>query len=95
MAWILASLKGSSMRTVIAVTVGLVLAFGFVFASNLLGKNKVAGAILFLALWLVFCAVDYSNGVKAGYSAVDELGIHIFVFALPAIGAWLAARFLP
>jgi cell shape-determining protein MreD len=83
------------MRTVIAITIGLVLAFGFVFASNLLGKSKITGAILFLCLWLIFCGVDYSNGVKAGYSAVDELGIHILVFALPAIGAWLTARFLP
>jgi hypothetical protein len=76
-------------------TVGLILAFGFVFAGTLLGKSKVTGAIIFLGLWLIFCAVDYSNGVKAGYSAVDELGIHILVFAVPAIGAWLAARFLP
>jgi hypothetical protein len=83
------------MRTVIAIAVGLILAFGFVFAGNLLAKSKIAGAILFLGLWLIFCGVDYSNGVKAGYSAVDELGIHILVFALPAIGAWLAARFLP
>ena len=82
------------MRTLIAVAVGLVLSFGFVFASNSLGKGKFAGAILFTGLWLVFCVVDYLNGVKAGYSAIDELGIHLLVFTLPAFGSWLAARLL-
>jgi len=82
------------MRTLIVVLIGLVLSFAFVFMSSHLGRGKVTGAILFIGLWLVFCGFDYSNGVKAGYSAIDELGIHIALFTLPAIGAWLAARFL-
>jgi hypothetical protein len=82
------------MRTLISVTAGLVLSFVMVFASKALGRGTVAGAIAFLALWLIFCVVDFMNGVKAGYSALDELGIHILLFTVPAVGAWLAARFL-
>jgi hypothetical protein len=82
-------------RTLIVVAVGLLLSAGFVFASSHLGKNKITGALLFIALWFIFCAIDYFNGVKAGYSTTDELGIHILLFTLPALGAWLAARFLP
>ena len=74
---------------------GLVLSGAFVFAFNHLGKSKTTGAIVFIAVWLIFCAVDYSNGVKAGYAAIDELGIHILLFVVPAIGAWVMARFLP
>jgi len=82
------------MRTLIVVAIGLVLSVGFVFAASYLGKDKVIGAIVFISLWLIFCCFDYVNGVKAGYSAVGELGVHILLFVLPALGAWLAARFL-
>jgi uncharacterized membrane protein len=82
------------MRTLIAVIIGLVLSFGFVFASHFLGRSKLVGAFLFVGLWLVFCVVDYLNGVKAGYSAMDELGIHALIFIVPALSAWLAARFV-
>ena len=83
------------MRTIIVIAIGLSLSFAVVFATSHVGKGKINGAILFIGLWLIFCAVDYSYGVKAGYSAVDELGIHILLFAFPAVGAWLAVRFLP
>jgi hypothetical protein len=83
------------MRTLIVVVIGLALSFGFVFASSHLGRGKLTGAIVFIAAWLIFCAFNYSNSVKAGYSATDELGIHILLFVVPASGAWLAARFLP
>jgi hypothetical protein len=82
------------MRTLIVATMGLVLSGAFVFAFNHLGKSKTTGAIVFIAVWLIFCAVDYSNGVKAGYAAIDELGIHILLFVVPTIGAWATARFL-
>jgi hypothetical protein len=82
-------------RTVIVLAIGLVIALAFVFAASHLGKTKVAGAILFIAVWLIFCAFDYSQGLKAGYAAVDELGIHLILLIIPAFGAWAAARFLP
>jgi hypothetical protein len=82
-------------RTLVVVAIGLVLSGAFVFATGYLGKGKITGAIVFIMVWLIFCSVDYSNGIKAGYAAIDELGIHILLFVLPAIGAWVAARFLP
>jgi hypothetical protein len=82
-------------RTLIVLAVGLVIALAFVFAAGHLGKTKVAGAILFIGVWLIFCAFDYSQGLKAGYAAVDELGIHLILLVIPAFGAWAAARFLP
>ena len=82
------------MRTVIALAIGLALSFGFVFAAGFLGRSRVTGALLFIALWLFFGVIDYRNGLKAGYSAVDELGIHLFLFIVPAFGAWLFARYL-
>jgi hypothetical protein len=88
------SAEAGTMRTLIVVAIGLVLSVGFVFTASHLGKDKVIGAIVFISLWLIFCCFDYANGVKAGYSAVDELGVHILLFVLPALGAWLAARFL-
>ena len=52
------------MRTLIVVAVGLLLSSGFVFASSHLGKSRIAGALLFIALWLVFCAIE-NLGQKA------------------------------
>jgi len=82
------------MRTLFAIVIGLALSFAFVFAASHFGRGKVTGAILFIGVWLVFCAIDYSNGVKAGYSATDELGIHILLFTVPVVGAWVATRLL-
>ncbi len=48
------------MRTLIVAGIGLVLAFGFVYAGKAMGKGTVAGAIAFLAVWLIFCAIDFS-----------------------------------
>ena len=83
------------MRTLVTVSIGLAFSVLFVFLSGAFGKGKLLGVALFLVGWLVFCVVDFLMGVKAGYSPVDELGIHILLFTLPAIGTWLAARFLP
>ncbi len=82
------------MRTLVVAGIGLVLAFGFVYAAKMMGKGTVAGAIAFLAVWLIFCANDFSRGVSAGYSALDELGIHLVLFAVAGFGAWAAARWL-
>ncbi len=82
------------MRTVIAIAIGVVLSLAFVLGAKHLGRAKTLGEYLFLAGWLIFCVVDYSNGVKAGYAASEELRIHALVFLVPAITAWLAARYL-
>ncbi|MGA2696108.1 MAG: hypothetical protein ABSE92_08600 [Terriglobales bacterium] len=82
------------MRTVIVILIGVILSFAFVFGAGHLGRAKITGACLFLPVWLIFSIVDYFNGVKAGYAATDELRIHVLVWIVPAIAAWLFARYL-
>ena len=73
---------------------GLAGAFAFVFVSKTLNRGTIPGALTFVLVWLIFCGIDTFNGVKAGYSALDELGIHVFLFTVPAFAAWVAARLL-
>jgi hypothetical protein len=82
-------------RTLVVTAIGLVLAGAFVVSNRYLGKSRMTGAIVFITVWFIFCAVDYSNGVKAGFGALEELGIHVILFMVPTIGAWVAARYLP
>jgi hypothetical protein len=82
------------MRTLLVVGIGVALSYAFVFATSYWGKSKVTGALVFMGVWLIFCAWDYARGVKAGYSAIDELGIHLLLFIVPALCAWLVARLL-
>lgn len=82
------------MRTLLVLAVGFVLSLVFVFAAGALGKGKTSGAYLFIALWLGFCVVDFFMGVRAGYAPLDELGIHAVLFTIPALSAYLIARFL-
>jgi hypothetical protein len=79
-------------RTVIAITAGIVVSFCFAFLSRSLGWEALRGSIFFIVVWLLFCLFDYQNGVKAGYAASNELRIHLLVFAVPALAAWLLAR---
>jgi len=81
------------MRTVIVIVIGLILSLAFVLGANFINKGKSTGAYLFMGLWLIFCIVDYCIGVfKAGYSPLDELGIHLIIFAVPAAAAYFLAR---
>jgi hypothetical protein len=83
------------LRTFIVAAVGLFLSVAFVFAAISFGKGRFRGEVAFMMLWFLFCAIDFSNGVKARYKAIDELWIHLVLFVVPAAGAWAAARFLP
>ena len=82
------------MRTFIVIVIGLVLGFGSVFATSQMGKGQTPGAIAFAALWLIFCGYDTANGVKAGYGLRDELLLHLLIYVLPVLGAWLATNYL-
>ena len=82
------------MRTLLVLAIGLAGSFGVVYLTKVLGKGTVTGAITFLGLWLVFCIFDYMAGVRAGYSPLEELGIHLVLFTIPAFGGWFAARLL-
>jgi hypothetical protein len=79
------------MRTLIVVAIGLAAGLAFAYAAQAMHRAPVAGTLLFIACW---CGVDLMVGVRVGYSLVEELGIHLVVFIVPAAGAWLAARLL-
>lgn len=81
------------MRTVIVVGIGIAVALAMTYGAKSMGKSPAAGALTFAALWFLFCAVDLAMGVKAGYSALEELGIHLGIYIVPAAGAWVAGRF--
>lgn len=80
------------MRTLIVTGAGLLLAFAFAYASKTMGRGAIAGSFVFIVLWFIFCCIDLANGVKSGYAALDELGIHILLFTVASLGAWAAAR---
>lgn len=82
------------MRTLVVLVVGIVLSLIFVYGAGALGRTKNIGALAFVILWLIFCVFDFRNGVNAGYSPKDELGIHLVIFILPALASWAATRFL-
>lgn len=81
------------MRTIIVIVIGIALAAAFVFGANFLDKSKMTGFYVFALAWLVFCAVDFYWGVNSGYGWREELGIHALLFAVPAIVAFLAAKY--
>lgn len=85
------------MRTLIVIVIGVVLALTFVFGANYINKGKsepiVNGLSWFIGLWLAFCVVDFCIGVfKAGYGPLEELGVHLVVFAVPVAAAWFLSR---
>jgi len=85
------------MRTLIVVAIGLVLAVAFVVIANLINKSKgemfFNGFYVFAVLWFIFCAVDYYYGVfRAGYGAMEELGIHLVIFLVPVAIAFFVSR---
>ncbi len=69
------------------------LAAAFAYAARAMHRSPGVGAFVFIVCWFVFSGVDLVAGVRAGYSLVEELGIHLLLFIVPAAGAWLAARF--
>jgi hypothetical protein len=87
------------MRTLTVIGIGLVLATLFVFGANLVNRSKsgivLSGNYWFAGLWMLFCCVDFYIGVfRAGYSAKDELGIHLIIFSIPTLAAWWLARWV-
>lgn len=57
------------------------------------GRPVLNGLRVFLIVWaLVSLWNGYTGVVKAGYSVLAELAVHVVVFGLPALCAWLLAR---
>ena len=80
------------MRTLIIIILGLVLlALWIGVARSLAGGDKlqVAKAIrAFIGIWFLVAAANMAVGVlKAGYGALEELPILLFIFSVPAAAA--------
>jgi len=80
------------MRTAVIIALGFVGLGIFVFGPRLLGRPEwsVAGAKIFIALWLAAALVNLWLGVRAGYTVLEELPIFLLIFALPcALAAYV------
>ena len=78
------------MRSAVIIAIGFVLLLLCLFVPRLLGRPElaVAGAKLFIALWLLAALANMWVGVsRAGYSVAEELPIFLLIFALPAAAA--------
>jgi hypothetical protein len=81
------------MRTAIIIAIGFIVLAICVLAPRLAGRPEwsVAGAKIFIALWLAAALVNMWIGVsRAGYTVAEELPIFLLIFALPAAGAGFA-----
>jgi hypothetical protein len=75
------------MRTAIIIAIGLAVLAVFVLLPRVAGRPEwsLAGAKLFIALWLVAALVNLWIGVsRAGYTVREELPIFLLIFAIPA-----------
>lgn len=72
----------------------LIVIFALAYAVNRrAGREVLNGLRVFLIVWAMVCLWNgYTGVVKAGYSVLAELAVHVVVFGLPALCAWLAAR---
>ena len=82
------------MRTLIALLVGALFAFAFVYGARWMGIGRIVTLATFLTLWLVACVFDAQRGIRAGYAAPTEVLIHAVLFVVPAAIAVLLARLL-
>jgi hypothetical protein len=77
------------MRTLIVIAGGFALLGLCLYAGRLLGRggaeSMLAGAKVFIPLWLALAAANMWIGVaRAGYSVMEELPIFLAIFGLPA-----------
>jgi len=81
------------MRTLLAIVIGLVLVAAVGGLAGRRGPESRPRALtVFVAIWFVLCGVGTVLGVRAGYSFLHELLIHLLIFLVPAAAAFLLAR---
>jgi hypothetical protein len=83
------------MHIVTVVGVGLIALAVFYFGAGLFGHGGIAGARLFIGVWLVASLLHGAVGVaRANISIVNEVGAFIPIFGIPAaIAAFLVWRY--
>lgn len=81
------------MRTVLAIVLGLVIVGVWYAVARRRGARATSTSLAaFGIVWFIACVVDVFVGVWSGYSWVDELLIHLVIFAVPVAAAVLLAR---
>lgn len=81
------------MRTVLAIVVGLVtLALWYAKARRRGARARSTALAAFGIVWFIACVVDLFVGVWSGHSWVEELLIHLLIFAVPVAAAVLLGR---
>jgi hypothetical protein len=80
-------------RTVVVIVVGLaLLAVVYAVARRRSGLAARKGLAAFGVAWFMFAVVDMFVGVWRGYPLLDELLIHLLVFAVPVAAALALGR---
>ena len=81
------------MRTFIAIGIGLILLIVVaVLAARRDQEARQKAFTAFGVVWFVLCVLDAIVGVLNGYSIGEELLIHMVIFLVPAMAAFLVAR---
>jgi predicted Co/Zn/Cd cation transporter (cation efflux family) len=80
-------------RTFVAIGIGLILLIVVaVLAARRDQEARQKAFAAYGAVWFVLCVLDAVVGVIAGYSIGEELLIHMVIFVVPAMAAFLVAR---
>ncbi|WP_067643391.1 hypothetical protein [Dokdonella koreensis] len=78
------------MRTLVLILIGLVV---LALATGLSRPvRRPLAALVFIGFWLVVCAANLAVGLSHGYSLGEEIGIHLVLFGVPAVAAWVVRR---
>ena len=75
------------MRTLFFIVVGLLMAM--VLVRCVPATRRTLAASLFTVAWLVVSALNLRIGLSHGYTLAQELPIHVGLFGVPVIAAWV------
>ena len=84
------------MRTLIAIVIGVALAFALDAIVAAVNSRRVTrgvdGGWLFIWAWLLISVADFGVGVATGHPVLVEVAVHALIFVVPAGVAWYLSR---
>jgi len=75
------------MRTLVIIIIGLALAALVVWLTP--NSRRLLAAALFSLVWLGASIINLRIGMSHGYTFAQELPIHLVLFGIPVLAAWL------